>query len=224
MQYYIDLSGISLDDFQKRIKEADLLPSQQVLNEYLEERFSRLKAFGLKTMSDLQVALKSKKKLQEFTLDTGIPEDFLTILRREVNSYHPKPNNFKDFPGLPEGLVSKLEALGIKHTQHIFEKVITPEDRGSLAKQLGVGINVVEELTILTDLSRIKWVGPIFARLLYMAGIDRLDKISQSDHEKLYKLVISINEKEKFYRGKFGVNDMKLCVKVSKDVPRAIKY
>ena len=31
---------------------------------------------------------------------TGLPVEYLTVLRREVNSYQPRPSNLKDFPGV----------------------------------------------------------------------------------------------------------------------------
>jgi hypothetical protein len=33
-----------------------------------------------------------------------------------------------------------------------------------------------------------------------------------------------INEDKKYYKGKLGLNDMKLCVLAAKSVPDAIKY
>jgi secreted Zn-dependent insulinase-like peptidase len=36
--------------------------------------------------------------------------------------------------------------------------------------------------------------------------------------------LIKINEEKKYFKGKFGANDMKLCIIAAKDVPDAIKF
>jgi hypothetical protein len=64
-----------------------------------------------------------------------LPVDYLTILRREVNSYQPKPIKLKDFPGVDPGVVQKLDQIGIKNTLQLFPNLLTPEARHEFAKQ-----------------------------------------------------------------------------------------
>jgi len=47
MSYYIDLATISLTGFKKRLKVADLLPSQQILKEGMDDKFEVLKKLPL---------------------------------------------------------------------------------------------------------------------------------------------------------------------------------
>ena len=86
MSYYIDLKAIPIDEYNKSLKAADLLPSRMLLKENIDDIFHTLKTQNLETAADIQSALKNKKKVQDFSNKTGISEDYLKVLVREVNS------------------------------------------------------------------------------------------------------------------------------------------
>ena len=97
MGYYIDLKTISIKDFRKRLENSDLLPSQKILKEFMEKGFKVFENCGLKTMVDLKETFKTKDKIKNFAQANKIPENYLIVLNREVNSYHPQARNIKDF-------------------------------------------------------------------------------------------------------------------------------
>ncbi len=150
--------------------------------------------------------------------------DYLTVLLRELNSYHPKPNKIKDFPGISDDVVSKLEKIGIKDTLALFDKIKTKKSRETLAIEIGIDREDLLELTKLTDLSRIRWVGVMFARILYESGFDTLESVAKADPTDLYKKITQTNKEKKLYKGQIGLNDMNLCVTVAKEVPLEIEY
>ena len=76
--------------------------------------------------------LKNKNKLQDFSKNSRIQEDYLKILIREVNSYHQSPTKLKDFPGISENAISKLQKSGIKNTLQLFDKILTPQSRNEI--------------------------------------------------------------------------------------------
>ena len=43
MGYYIDLSKISLEQFREKLANGELLPSQQILKDEIDERFQKIK-------------------------------------------------------------------------------------------------------------------------------------------------------------------------------------
>lgn len=163
--------------------------------------------------------------MQSFAEVTGLPVDYLTVLRREVNSYKPKPINLKDFPGVKLELIQKLEQAGIKNTKQIFEKVRTEEERWAFANQVQISYKDILELTKLTDVARLKWVGPKFARLLVELNYDTVEKVANSNYEALYQDLLRTNEEKGVYKGKFGLNYMESWVNVVvQDVPQVIQY
>lgn len=222
--YYIDLKKYPLTMFKDELNESELLPSRLILKEHINKRFKILAKNGIENLGDLANSLKTPKKTKEFAKKSGLPSDYLLILRREVNSYTPKPVNLDKFPGIENDHILKLNEIGIKNTSHLFKRVKTEEDRKELSDETGLNSKIIVELTKLTDLSRIKWIGPIFARLFLESGTDTAQKVSDADSKSLYKNLVKINKEKGYTRSKFIESDVELCVKVAKMVPKVIEY
>lgn len=224
MGYYIDLKNISLDEYKEILKSADLLPSRMILKTNIDEIFSIIQTQEIENVDELQKVLRNKIKLQDFSQKSGIEENYLKILIRETNSYRQSPNKIKDFPGLSENVIVKLENLGIKNTLHLFDKILTSQRRKELSNQTGISEKEILRLAKLTDLSRIRWVNHTFAYVLLEAGYDTAEKIACADYKKLYEKVRRLNEEREIYKGHIGLHDMKLCVEAAKDVSFEIEY
>jgi hypothetical protein len=224
MSYYIDLAKITIDKYKTKIESAYLPPSRMLLKERLDERFGFFKSIGIKNVKGLIQVLKKKDqfaKLQEVDCLSG---DYLTILLRELNSTLPKPNKIKEFTGISNDTVVQLEKIGIKNTVKLFDRVLNAKSRKELAETTGVAGIEILELTKLTDLSRIKWVGVTFARMLYELGIDTVEKASKVDPEKLHASINQLNKEKSIYKGQIGLNDMKIFVNAAKEIPIEIEY
>ena len=222
--YHIDLERYSLDKFKNDLKESDLIPSRKILKDDIEKRFQILKDNNIFNLQDLVNVLKTPKKAREFSTNSTLPEDYILILRREVNSYTPNPVNLDKFPGVAAETITKLNNANIKNTAHLFRKIKTPGDRENLAGELGISPKEILELTNLTDLVRIKWIGPIFARLFYDSGTDTAQKVSDADAKPLFKHLVQINNEKGYTKGKFIESDVELCIKVADMVPKVIEY
>jgi hypothetical protein len=224
MGYYIDLDKISIDDYRIKLESAYLPPSRLILKDKLDERFGYFKSIGVKNVKGLIQLLKKKDKLTELSKVDFLSGDYLTILLRELNSTLPKPNKIADFTGILQDTVDKLEKIGIKNTEKLYDKVLTKSDRQKLADSTGIGDKEILELTKLTDLSRIKWVGVTFARMLYDLGIDTVEKASKSDPVELHSRINHLNKEKNIYKGQIGLNDIKIFVNAAKEIPLEIKY
>jgi hypothetical protein len=223
--YYIDLNAFTLQRLKSLLKIIRLLPSQQILGEDVDERFACLEQCGFENLQQLQNALKTKSDVQALAKRTGLPVDYLTILRREVNSYQPKPIRLSDFPGVDSGTVRQLDQIGIRNTKQLFPYVLTPDDRSQFSFRNQIEPDILLELTKLTDVARLKWVGPKFARLLVESEYDTVEKIANSDYEALYHALAQVNEEKNIYKGTVGLEDMKHWVNtVVQEVPRVIQY
>ena len=62
------------------------------------------------------------------------------------------------------------------------EYVKTEENRKELCDKTQISYEDIMDLTRLTDLSRIKWVGPIFARLLILSGYNTVEKVTKANY------------------------------------------
>ncbi|EKQ53362.1 MAG: hypothetical protein B655_1329 [Methanobacterium sp. Maddingley MBC34] len=222
--YHIDLEEFNLKKFKQELKDSEPLPSRKILKDHLDERFEVLKENGVCNLHDLVNLLKTPKKAREFATKSDLPEDYLLILRREVNSYTPNPVNLDKFPGIEEETLNRLNSARIKNTAHLFRKVKTLADRKKLALELKIDDSVLLELTKLTDLVRIKWVGPVFARIFLDSGVDTVDKVSEVDAKTFYKKLVEINREKNYTKSNFTLSDVELCVKVAGMVPKVIEY
>jgi hypothetical protein len=223
--YYIDLNTFSLTKLKWLLEKTRSLPSQQILQVELDERFVCLEEHGIQNLGQLQKALKTKKDVSSFAEQTGLPVEYLTVLRREVNGYQPKPINLKDFPGVNLEVIDKLRQVGIKNTIHLFPWVVTPKARQEFATQHLIEYHDILELTKLTDVARMKWVGPKFARLLIESPYDSVEKVRNANFKELYRSLVRINAEGEYYKGNFGLDDMEIWVTVVvQEVPIAIEY
>ncbi len=224
MGYYINLEKISLDDYQKKLEGAYLPPGRVILKEKLNEYFGCLKSAGIHNVEELIRILKKKDKISQLAMTGCLSGNYLIILLRELNSMRPKLNKLSDFPGVQAELTDRLKKAGIENTVQLYEKVITAAERQKLAAQTGSSIGGILELTKLTDLSRIKWVGVAFARMLYDAGVDSVEKAAKADPVELHKTIHRLNQEKVYYKGQIGLNDIRIFVNAANDVPQEIVY
>ena len=223
-KYHADLSKISLSTYAEEIAQAELLPSRMILKQETKQRFRRLGQNGITNLDQVLLAMNSPKKISELAAKTGIDEEFLKILKREVASFQPKPIQLSEFQGINSKIIRKLAAQGIANSQQLFNLAYTNEGRRELSKKCDVPIEELLELTKLADVARIRWVGANFARVLVDSQCDTLEKVQKANYEKLYHELMTINDEKKYFKGKFGVNDMKLTVIASRSVPAVAQY
>lgn len=208
MKYHIDDERISLNDLRKRIEQTDLVPSRGSLLEAIQAKMNALEQQGVSTLAGLRRELKNSKHLEALSKATGIDAQYLILLRREIESYFPKPFALKVFDWLPDGEIAKLEKMGIKHTAALYEKAGSVESRTELAKLTGMDAAILEELYRLADLTRGQWVSPKFARMLVETGYDSVSKLTAADAEQLCEALVLINEGDRFFKGKIGLRDI----------------
>jgi hypothetical protein len=213
-QYYIDLEKYSLGKFKGSLQKRDMIPSRVILKEEMEERFGILNANGIKNVKILIDVLKTKQKIERFSKKSGLPVNYLTILKREASSYLPNPIRLTNFPGIESNDIKALEESGIKNSKQLFNKGKTREERDQLSKVTGIPIERMNELVSLSDLARLYGVGPVFARIIYDVGIKSVKIFMEYNAEEF----ISIYEKKYQKKADFGVNDINFSIELAKEL------
>ena len=206
--YHIDTSKYSLRAMKEDLLSRDLIPSRLPLKEGLVSSFQILEGEGIQTLGDLITALKNKKKIGEFSSASGLSEKYLTLLRREANSYLPNPVPLDKFSGFEEKDITKLAAAGVKNSRHLFEIVKDNLDSGSLPAKFGVSQEFLSELAGLSDLVRAYGVGPAFARILYDTGIHSISEFRTYTPRQ----VIDLYEKKTGKKADFSTSDIKFSL------------
>lgn len=216
MNYQFDANKVTLDDLQKRIETTDLVPSRAPLMEGLASKFETLKQKGFVTLALLRNEFKSPTRLQALAKATGIDGEYLQFLRREVDSYFPKPCSMKEFSWFPTDNIEKLVKNGIHNTADLFEKAATTESRANLAQSSGVEAGLLDVLFRQADLTRVQWVNPTVARMLVDAGYDTPAKLENANPNVLCEALMTINKGAAYFKGNIGLRDIKRLVHSAK--------
>ena len=217
--YHISLEEVSLEEYQKILESKKLLPGRRILENNISERFEIMRNTGVKNLKELLVQLKNKKNIEDFKNKTGIPQDYLVILKREIKSYLPNPVSLTKFPGINQDYIEKMADIGIKNSKQILIQVIDQEDLSHLSMKLKIPPNDLLEILRLSDLVRISGVGPVFARIMFDNGTNTTEKVANCNPKHLFEELISLNEKNNYTKAKFTQNDVFYCINFAKKLP-----
>jgi len=213
MGYHIDENSTSLENLQTRLKNMDLIPSLQPLLDGLNKKMDAFKKVGIKSIADLRTRLKGKKSLLSLAEDSSINPDYLVLLRRAVEGFFPKPQPLRVFDWLDKDTVEKLDQAGIKNTKQLYEASSSGIDR--LAKKAKLEKRSLSDFLTISELSRIQWVSPTFARTLVSAGFTSAAMVAAADSEFLYEAILRANDNSRFYKGKVGLRDIRRLIEAA---------
>lgn len=218
-QYELDFEKYSLQKFYDNLRTRDMIPSRKILKDDLEKRFKILKENGITNLKELAAALKTKQKIEFFANVTGLEKEYLILLNREANSYHPNPIRLDKFTGLKSKDIEGLNSIGIKNTKQMINQAGTKEQRIQLSKKTGIPCKNLDEIVCLSDLARAYGVGPVFARMIYDLGIQTIKDFAAVSAEEFIRLY----EKETQKKADFGVNEIQFSLELAKDLEQIIE-
>lgn len=217
MPYYPDFGSLGLEEIARRLSGADLIPSQVPLLEGLASKLRALRSAGIGTLEDLVRELRRKGGPAAVAARTGIPEDYLVVLRRTVEAFRPKPVRIRDYPGIDPGTAEALEAAGIRESPELWEAA--RGDRGTaLAARTGLSAARIEELFRLADLSRIPYVGATYARAILAAGYGDVCEAARADPEALDAAIQGANARLKLYKTRIGPRDIRRLIRMAGEI------
>lgn len=208
--YHIDDDLVLLEDLKYRIASTDLVPSRASLLEEIDSRFSLLEQSGCRTLGDLRRQLR-KTKIADLSKRTAIDTEYLVLLRREVESYFPKPFSIDAFDWIDESERAILKAAGLKNMRSLHDAVDSSK-REEVARS-GVSAGTIEALASLADLTRIQWTNPTAARMLQAAGYSNAKMVASADPEVLCEDLRVANEESGFFEGRIGLRDVRRLVR-----------
>jgi len=218
MSYYPNFSSVRLEEIERRLVGADLIPSQVPLLQDLASNLKTLRSAGLKTVQDLREALKGKKGPGNLACLTGIPLEYLILLRRTVESFLPKPVRIRDYAGIDPAARIALGSAGIADSPALFEEARTRSARRALGNRTGLSASTIMELLSLADLSRIPYVGATFARIILEAGYGGVAAVARADPVALDARIREANARLRLYKGKIGLRDIRRLVRMAGDI------
>ena len=217
-QYQIDLKKYSLQKYKKSLQSRDMIPSRKSLKGELDARFRILEERGIENLKELIDALKTKQKIEQFSKETGLSIQYLTLLNREARSYISKPIRLDKFSGIQTKYLDRLDDVGIRNTRQLFVEAQDKRKREQLAKEIEIPLDLLNELVGLSDLSRAYGVGPVFARMIFDMGIRSIREFVECTAEDF----IRIYEEQTQKKADFGVGEIQFSLELARDLDIAI--
>lgn len=196
MKYNLEVEHLSVHNYKDILKKRNLLPGRRILLENIDENFALFEHRGIKNVSQLRKSVSTPRKISSIAAESGISEDYLIILKREMSSLEQKPVSLASFPGIDTLLIAKLNDAGIKTSKDYFESRLSETD----------------ELFCLCDLVRINGVGPVAAKAFYDAGYMSVSDVADADAAAILEKVSSINKIKQYYKANLGLKDMQFCI------------
>jgi len=212
MGYSVDLNQISLRQYMESLKKQKLLPGRKILLENLEENFHRITAVGIGNLAELKNNISSTPRLAAFAAKTGVPENYLIILKREIGSLEQKPVAISDFPDISANTISALLNKHIKTSKDVYNLTINPNNISATSREIGIEVNELQELSSLCNLVRINGIGPIAARTLYESGYRNIAEIAKAKASELLEHMNTVNANKQYYKAKLGEKDMQFII------------
>jgi len=101
--------------------------------------------------------------------------------------------NILDVEGIGPAFAEKLEAAGVASTDDLLERGARPRGRSSLADETGISGKLILEWVNHVDLMRIDGVGPQYADLLSLAGVDSPLELARRNAANLARTFVEID-------------------------------
>ena len=202
MTYHRDPSLIDLEEVKGDIAGRTLSPKRRILGEAPEERFGLLEGRGITTLEALIEATKNKRAIAKTAEESGLSEEYLVILGREARGYLPKPIDLSRIPDVSPKVVEKLTASGLKDSKKLWEwsRAHAPEPE-------------IQPLVEMSDLARVPGVGPVFAKLLHLAGYRTTAELARADIDELDRRLRKANAGNRYTSVTANKTDLEGCIR-----------
>ena len=201
----MDIDKISIEDLKRFLQERDLLPSRKILKQNIDQYFALIEDEGINNVAQLVKVISSKKKIEDFSVRSKIPIEYLTILRREVGSFTPKPVKLKEFPGMDIDLIERLQQENVVNSSTFYNLYVSQKRDKAL-----------NELSCLCDLVRVNGIGAVAARVFYDAGFHSVSDIACADSADMLGKITKINDEKQYYKVAIREKDMQFCIDYAK--------
>jgi len=213
-KFHIKLENYSLKKFKKSLKTREMIPSRVILKVDIDGRLAKLEEKDITNLKELIDKLKTKTKIEQFSNETGLSVEYLTILNREAKSYLPHSIRLDKFAGIETSYVKRLDDAEIKNTREILKVAGEKCKREQLSEETGIPIEVLNEIVCLSDLSRAYGVGPAYARMIYDMDI----KTIQAFVKKTAEDFVNIYEEKTLKKADFGINEIQFSIELAKEL------
>jgi len=134
-----------------------------------------------------------------------------------------KALNLRRIKGVNLRHIDKLAQIGVMDTGKLLESGKTKAERENLALESGVPEEDVFELVKLADLTRIVDIKAVRVRLLYDAGIETIEQLSQFNAQELRSRLLKVNQEKHILKRDPTLIEANYWIKQAGDTPRIVE-
>ena len=129
-----------------------------------------------------------------------------------------------DIEGLGPAYGEKLVAAGVNTVEQLLEKCAAPAGRKALAEETGIAEKLVLTWCNHADLMRVKGVGPQFAELLEVAGVDTVKELAHRNAENLAAKMLEVNAEKNLVNRVPVASELQKMIDQAKELPTVMTY
>lgn len=105
-----------------------------------------------------------------------------------------------EIEGIGAKMAAKLEAAGIKTTDHLLKHCATPSGRKKTAEACGISPKLILKWANMADVMRVSGIGEEYSELLEAANCNTVKQLARRNPASLTKKMNEINEQKKLVR------------------------
>jgi predicted flap endonuclease-1-like 5' DNA nuclease len=131
-----------------------------------------------------------------------------------------------EIEGIGETYAPKLQAVNIKTVADLLERGKTPRGRKELAEATGISEKLILKWVDMSDLFRIKGIGPEYSELLEKAGVDTVKELRHRVPEHLHAKLKEANASttQPLVRALPGLKAVQSWVEAAKQMEAVVTY
>ncbi|GAB4180640.1 MAG: DUF4332 domain-containing protein [Wenzhouxiangellaceae bacterium] len=105
-----------------------------------------------------------------------------------------------EIEGIGPAMAAKLEAAGIRTTDHLLKQCATPAGRKKVAETCGISPKLVLKWANMADLMRVSGIGEEYSELLECANCNTVRQLARRNPANLARIMAEINARKKLVR------------------------
>jgi hypothetical protein len=212
MGYFLNPANYNLTRVATRIRNTDLTPGIHPIKADLDTILDKLRKAGITGLADLRASIKTKAKALKLAADAEISPETMILLRREVEGWFRDKVSIDEFSWIDTTILNRLKNNNMVTIDEVYDQWNSIAGREALQALFRNEKEALVNFCRVIDLTRIRWVSPVVARILVEAGYDSVDKIRKADVEELAGRFDECNKRNRYFKGKIGVRDMKRLI------------
>lgn len=126
--------------------------------------------------------------------------------------------------GLKKADETKLRKAGIETTEMLLDIAADKKGRTKLAKDTGISEKLLLTWVNHCDLYRVKGIGPQYAEILEIAGIDSVPELARRNAASVLEKMKEVNSKRTVVRGLPAQKQIENWIIRAKDLPKVVKH